>query len=227
MNTFDLLYYSARTRIENECRLVGLASICLRKLHYAFVVAKSFEMLMRWAICIRMLNSYRVNLWIFDYIKVNIISIYNASRFFNPNTTHLLNGSMRSTRDAIRMSWSPISIGNALNLLACDSWGRTLEQFMQFLEAKDLNDLKAKSMLMVEAVAPTEDNNQGLILASLNTLWTNQAFSLKPSFNEFARTVFKAEAHTLDFVNQVWTSSLFVEFETLYDTICGVLWIYF
>ena len=74
---------------------------------------------------------------------------------------------------------------------------------MQFLEAKDLNDLKVKSMLMVEAVAPNEDNNQGSILASLNTLWTNQAFSLKPSFKEFARTVFKAEAHTLDFVNQV------------------------
>ena len=98
---------------------------------------------------------------------------------------------------------SPISMGNALNLLAFGSWGRTLEQFMQFLEAKDLNDLKVKSMLMVEAVAPTEDNNQGLILASLNTLWTNQAFSLKPSFKEFARTVFKAEVHTLDFVNQV------------------------
>ena len=47
VNTFDLLYYSARTRIENKCRLVGLASICLRKLHYAFVVTKSFEMLMR------------------------------------------------------------------------------------------------------------------------------------------------------------------------------------
>ena len=56
---------------------------------------------------------------------------------------------------------------------------------------------------MVEAVAPTEDNNQGLSLASLNTLWINQAFSLKHSFKEFARTVFKAEAHTLDFVNQV------------------------
>ncbi|KAM3700785.1 hypothetical protein ACB094_05G123800 [Castanea mollissima] len=98
---------------------------------------------------------------------------------------------------------SPISMGNALNLLAFGSRGRTLEQFMQFLGAKDLNDLKAKSMLMVEAVAPTEDNNQGLILASLNTLWTNQAFSLKPSFKEFARTVFKAEAHTLNFVNQV------------------------
>ena len=62
---------------------------------------------------------------------------------------------------------------------------------------------KPKSMLMVEAVAPTEDNNQGLSLASLNTLWINQAFSLKHSFKEFARTVFKAEAHTLDFVNQV------------------------
>ena len=74
---------------------------------------------------------------------------------------------------------------------------------MQFLGAKDLNDLKAKSMLMVEAVAPIEDNNQGLILASLNTLWTHQAFSFKPSFKEFARTIFKAEAHTLDFVNQV------------------------
>ena len=98
---------------------------------------------------------------------------------------------------------SPISIGNALNLLAFGSWGRALEQFMQFLGAKDLNDLKAKSMLMVEAVAPIEDNNQGLILASLNTLWTHQAFSFKPSFKEFARTIFKAEAHTLDFVNQV------------------------
>ena len=98
---------------------------------------------------------------------------------------------------------SPISMGNALNLLAFGSWGPTLEQFMQFLGAKDLNDLKAKSMLMVEAIAPIEDNNQGLILASLNTLWTHQAFSLKPSFKEFARTVFKAEAHTLDFVNQV------------------------
>ena len=62
VNTFNLLYYSAGTRIENKCRLVGLASICLRKLHYAFVVAKSFEMLMRWAICIRVLNSYCVNL---------------------------------------------------------------------------------------------------------------------------------------------------------------------
>ncbi|XP_030970442.1 serpin-ZXA-like [Quercus lobata] len=97
---------------------------------------------------------------------------------------------------------SPISIGNALNLLAFGSWGRTLEQFMQFLGAKDLNDLKAKSMLMVEAVAPIEGNNQGLSLASLNTLWTDQAFSLKPSFKEFAKTVFKAEAQTRDFVNQ-------------------------
>ena len=39
---------------------------------------------------------------------------------------------------------SPISMGNALNLLAFGSWGRTLEQFMQLLGAKDLNDLKAK-----------------------------------------------------------------------------------
>jgi len=98
---------------------------------------------------------------------------------------------------------SPISIGNALNLLTFASMGRTLEQLMWFLGAKDLNDLKAKSLLMIDAGAPIENNNQGLFLSSLNTLWTNQPFSLKPSFKEFAKTVFKAEAHTLDFVNQV------------------------
>ena len=98
---------------------------------------------------------------------------------------------------------SPISIGNALNLLAFASMGRTLEQLMWFLGAKDLNDLKAKSLLMIDAGEPIENSNQGLFLSSLNTLWTNQPFSLKPSFKEFAKTVFKAEAHTLDFVNQV------------------------
>uniref|UniRef100_A0A2N9IX99 Serpin domain-containing protein n=1 Tax=Fagus sylvatica TaxID=28930 RepID=A0A2N9IX99_FAGSY len=94
---------------------------------------------------------------------------------------------------------SPMSITNALNLLAVSSRGRTLEQLLGFLEAKDMDDLKHKSLLMMAAAA---NSNGGLILSSLNGVWIDQSFTIKPSFKKIAETVFKAEANAVDFMNK-------------------------
>ena len=49
---------------------------------------------------------------------------------------------------------SPMSIINALSILAFGSRGRTLEQLLDFLEAKDMDNLKAKVSLMCLLVHP-------------------------------------------------------------------------
>ena len=98
---------------------------------------------------------------------------------------------------------SPMSIIVALSILAFGSRGRTLEQLLDFLEAKDMDDLKAKVSLMMSAAAPVENTKEGLILSSLNGVWIDQRFAMRPSFKEIAETVFKAEANAVDFVNEV------------------------
>ena len=102
---------------------------------------------------------------------------------------------------------SPMSIINALSILAFGSRSRTLEQLLDFLEAKDMDDLKAKFSLMMSAGAPVENTNtntnEGLILSSLNGVWIDQRFPMKPSFKEIAKTVFGAEKNAVDFVNEV------------------------
>ena len=101
---------------------------------------------------------------------------------------------------------SPMSIISALSILAFGSRGRTLEQLLDYLEAKDIDDLKAKVSLMMSAGAPVENTNnntnEGLILSSLNGVWIDQRFAMRPSFKEIAETVFKAEANAVDFVNE-------------------------
>ena len=98
---------------------------------------------------------------------------------------------------------SPMSIIVALSILTFGSRGHTLEQLLDFLEAKYMDDLKAKASLMMSAAAPVENTKEGLILSSLNGVWTDQRFALRPSFKEIAETVFKAEANAVDFVNEV------------------------
>ena len=102
---------------------------------------------------------------------------------------------------------SPMSIIVALSILAFGSRGRTLEQLLDFLEAKDIDDLKAKVSLVMSAGAPVENTNtntnEGLVLSSLNGIWIDQRFPMKPSFKEIAETIFGAETNAVDFVNEV------------------------
>ena len=72
-----------------------------------------------------------------------------------------------------------------------------------------MDDLKAKVSLMMSAGAPVENTNtntnpnEGLILSSLNGVWIDQRFPMKPSFKEIAETAFRAETNAVDFVNEV------------------------
>ncbi|KAM3681547.1 hypothetical protein ACB098_12G005000 [Castanea mollissima] len=97
---------------------------------------------------------------------------------------------------------SPMSIIVALSILAFGSPGRTLEQLLDFLEAKDMDDPKAKASMMMSATAPVENTKEDLILSSLNGVWIDQRFAMRPSFKEIAETVFKAEANAVDFLNE-------------------------
>ncbi|KAM4068358.1 hypothetical protein ACJW30_12G004900 [Castanea mollissima] len=106
---------------------------------------------------------------------------------------------------------SPMSIIVALSILAFGSPGRTLEQLLDFLEAKDMDDLKAEASLMMSAAAPVENTKEGLILSSLNGVWIDQRFAMRPSFKEIAETVFKAEANAVDFLNESATKGLIKE----------------
>ena len=70
-----------------------------------------------------------------------------------------------------------------------------------------MDDLKAKVSLMMSAGAPVENTNTNpnecLILSSLNGVWIDQRFPMKPSFKEIAETVFGVETNAVDFVNEV------------------------
>ncbi|KAK6942223.1 Serpin domain, partial [Dillenia turbinata] len=110
--------------------------------------------------------------------------------------------------------FSPLSFQVMLSLIAAGAKGSTLQQLLLFLGVSNIADLHLQSSHIVSLASP--DNNAesilgGPLLSFVNSAWIDKQFPLKPSFEEIAKVLFKAEARGVDFAAKDATKGLIKE----------------
>ncbi|KAK1371973.1 Serpin-ZX [Heracleum sosnowskyi] len=94
--------------------------------------------------------------------------------------------------------FSPISIETVLSMVAAGSSGATLDQFLSFLKARDLSNLKSRYSSGIRVFDKSSFSGD-LSLFFANGVWLDESLSIKPSFLEVAETVYKAVPGQVDF----------------------------
>ncbi|XP_026429108.1 serpin-Z2B-like [Papaver somniferum] len=93
--------------------------------------------------------------------------------------------------------FSPFSMDIALGLLASGATGETLNQILGFLNSESLSNLNSVHSQLIDMLGKTQTEPK---LSFVGGVWVSS--SLKPSFQQVAHAVYKAEAETVDFVNK-------------------------
>ncbi|KAL5709233.1 hypothetical protein ACHQM5_019945 [Ranunculus cassubicifolius] len=88
--------------------------------------------------------------------------------------------------------FSPTSIQLALSLVANGSTGSTLNEFLTFLEAKDLNHLNSVAVELIEMLTDTTEG--GPTMSFVGGVWVDQSLALKPTFQATAESIYRANA---------------------------------
>ncbi|KAH7516758.1 hypothetical protein FEM48_Zijuj10G0168800 [Ziziphus jujuba var. spinosa] len=89
---------------------------------------------------------------------------------------------------------SPLSLHVMLSLIAAGSKGQTLQQLLHFLGSTSVGDLNLLSLRIINLASPAENLAAGgPLLSFVNGAWLDQRFSLKSSFEEIARSSYRAE----------------------------------
>ncbi|XP_026377333.1 serpin-ZX-like [Papaver somniferum] len=97
--------------------------------------------------------------------------------------------------------YSPFSINNALGLLASGARGETLKQILGFLNSESLSTSNSVNSQLIDKLL--RKTQTGPKLSFVGGVWIDKSTcSINPSFQEVARAVYKAEAETVDFLNQ-------------------------
>ena len=95
---------------------------------------------------------------------------------------------------------SPSSFNIVLNMAASGSQGKTLEQFLRFLGSKSVAQLNSNSKSLM---ALTDHDNMKTQerppLSLANAVFIDERFTLKPSFKELVRNVYKIEERRVNF----------------------------
>lgn len=102
--------------------------------------------------------------------------------------------------------FSPLSIRAALSLAAVGSKGQTLDQFLSFLGSPTVEDLNLSVDLLLASARSTgaeENGGDGSRLSFVNGVWVEQTWTLMPSFQEIATSIYDAVAKSVDFKNKV------------------------
>ncbi|CAN1184715.1 At1g47710 [Linum perenne] len=136
-----------------------------------------------------------------------------------------------SSRGAKNVILSPASLDIVLRTVACGAKGKTLEQLLRFLGAKDIDDLnsKASSIMKVLHLASPENNpppvlvkkqklnNSGdddnppvtvsptvssPIISCANAIWIDEQYPVKDSFKKLLTDVYRAQANNVNFRHQ-------------------------
>ncbi|KAJ4833095.1 hypothetical protein Tsubulata_001075 [Turnera subulata] len=103
---------------------------------------------------------------------------------------------------------SPLSIHLVLSIVAAGSTGRTLEQLLSFLGSRSISELNHLSAQIVDLTSSAKKGTTGESLASgksspevlsINVVWIDQDFRLKPSFERITKDVFRARTEEVDF----------------------------
>ncbi|KAF9596851.1 hypothetical protein IFM89_013899 [Coptis chinensis] len=96
--------------------------------------------------------------------------------------------------------FSPCSIQLALTFLTNGSSGSTLKELLEFLDAKNLDDLNSVAMKFIEILTGSTDG--GPILSFVGGVWVDQSCTLKPTFVTVAEEIYKGKAESVDFQNK-------------------------
>ncbi|KAF9613597.1 hypothetical protein IFM89_009267 [Coptis chinensis] len=96
--------------------------------------------------------------------------------------------------------FSPCSIQLALSFLTNGSSGSTLKELLEFLDAKNLDDLNSVGMKYIEILTGSTDG--GPILSFVGGAWVDQSWTLKPTFMTVAEEIYKGKAESVDFQNK-------------------------
>ncbi|KAJ4830180.1 hypothetical protein Tsubulata_039744 [Turnera subulata] len=96
---------------------------------------------------------------------------------------------------------SPLSLNCIVNMVAAGTKGETLKQFLGFLDCKSVDDLKTQSSRIMELAIKLEKSRkpQAPTLSIVNGIWVDRQFTIKPSYQQMAKDIYKAEAKTVDF----------------------------
>ncbi|KAF8405091.1 hypothetical protein HHK36_009989 [Tetracentron sinense] len=99
---------------------------------------------------------------------------------------------------------SPSSFNVILSTIAEGATGRTLDQLHFFLKSKNIDCLRSKSSRLVALASAnaTRTNNGGPLLSSVNGVWVDKRFPLKPAFREIVQGIYRAETKEVDFVTK-------------------------
>lgn len=99
---------------------------------------------------------------------------------------------------------SPASMNVLLNMVASGSAGKTLEQFLRILGAKNITDLNSDSLSLMALLDQSTAKNAP-VLSMVNAMFVEQrqSFRLKPSFQEMVRKIYKTEPKMVDFTQVI------------------------
>ncbi|KAF9598288.1 hypothetical protein IFM89_026555, partial [Coptis chinensis] len=79
--------------------------------------------------------------------------------------------------------------------------GKQVEELLEFLDAKNLDDLNSVAMKFIEILTGSTDG--GPILSFVGGVWVDQSCTLKPTFVTVAEEIYKGKAESVDFQNKV------------------------
>ncbi|CAI0553245.1 unnamed protein product [Linum tenue] len=95
-----------------------------------------------------------------------------------------------------------------ISLIALGSEGRTLKQMLCFMGIDGVDELKFLASHLVSSVLlpPGNDNNDdtghGPIISFVNSAWLDHRFKLKAPFEQTVRSVYRATAKAVDFLDK-------------------------
>uniref|UniRef100_A0ACD5USN9 Uncharacterized protein n=1 Tax=Avena sativa TaxID=4498 RepID=A0ACD5USN9_AVESA len=97
--------------------------------------------------------------------------------------------------------FSPLSIYTALALLAAGARGATLDEILHFLGARSRRELEESVVRVAGDALKDQSGSGGPQVAFANGVWSDLTCRLKPAFREAVVGTYKAEASTVDFLN--------------------------
>lgn len=97
--------------------------------------------------------------------------------------------------------FSPGSIQLALSFAANGSTGSTLNEFLAFLEARDLDHLNSVATELIASLTGTTEG--GAKLSFAGGAWVDESMTLKPTFKDKAASIYQANAEVVDFAKNV------------------------
>ncbi|CAI0454459.1 unnamed protein product [Linum tenue] len=117
----------------------------------------------------------------------------------------LMNKLAAKNGERSNFAFSPLSFHSMLSLIALGSEGPTLKQMLTFMGIDGVDELNFLASHLVSSVLlpPENDNDDishGPIVSFVNGAWLDHRFKLKAPFEQIVRSVYRATAKEVDFL---------------------------